>query len=777
MPGIQGQPTPKPQDLSSPVPETGDDFAALEAFAGSDDLSALDAFAVDPAVPAAAPAVNQQVPAPEEIDPNAMSPMPQPEGLASAREQINEAATRFKNAFTVTDNESLQVLKQSGLFDDVRTTADGLQVKRRGRKGWEKFDRDKVELIGDTLDLARDAFEGVIENIGRIGGAVGGFMASAPSGAAAGIPAGAPGMAAGAVSTGMAGAVPAAIAGGAVGAIAAKNAGDWLANKLRTDKDGNPIPQDPERNMTKENAVAAGMGAGISWLGSKMARRAAAREAAAGEARKTVEYAKQRLADAQADIADLQKAGVQLGDNFKLDPHQVVGQGNIPELDATARDLSQNESFRNFRRQVADSVTGAYDSVARTLGAQAGRGSMVGDDFVLSAQNVREVEGRMIGEFKNQAEQQLKGVSQLAPRTTNTIQMIHSQIKTPGHAERQLALTPAQAKNYMHEVDVMKKLLIRTQGNMRLDTAFALQDRLTKSINANINSVNGRPYAIALMDLRNSVRDDALDMMEQSFAQMGDPGNTLLKRFQSSKARYREIMEATGGLGKMLETDNISRNEVIGKLFEGKGSYKQAMNAKTLINETNPKLWDQLAGEYFVKLRNDATAPDTGVVNWSQMAKKWQNLDGRLQGELLNSTGLKPDQFNALMRLGLRVQNADFTAVARDSHTKSVIKGIFTMIPGLGAGATAKGNTIGSLVEGMGKNQSLPLWLKDGGLEEILREMPGLKADKKHALREWMDNWAPQTRPNLDANARGAVKGAARTVIRRRAEDDGEITP
>lgn len=765
----------KPTDLASPVPDTGDDFAALDAFAGApDDLSALEGFAVDPAAAAQAPGPDQEIPqvAPaEEIDPGAMSPMPEPTGLASAREQINEAATRFKNAFTVTDNESLDVLRSSGLFDDVKKSAKGLMVKRRGRAGWEHFDRDKIELLGDTLDLARDAFEGVIENIGRIGGAVGGFMAAAPQGAAAGTVA-APGLgtAVGAVATGMGGAVPGGIAGGAAGAVAAKSAGDAVAQNLLG------IPRDPERNMTQENVVAGGMGAGFSWLGSRMARRAAAREAAAGEAKKTVDYAKQRLADAQADIADLQKAGA-LEKNFRLDPQQIVGQGNIPELDATARDLSQNESFRNARRQVADSVTGAYDAVAKTLGAQAGRGSTIGDDFVLSAQNVREVEGRMIGEFKQQAEQQLKGVSQLAPRTTNTIQMIHQSIKTPGHAERQLGLTPAQAKNYMHEVDVMKKLLIRTQGSMRLDTSFALQDRLTKSINANINSANGRPYAIALMDLRNSVRDDALDAMENSFKQMGDPNNTLLNRFQASKARYREIMEATGGLGKMLETDNVSRNEVIGKLFEGKGSYKQAMNAKTLINETNPKLWNQLSGEYFTKLRHDATDPATGSVNWSGMAKKWQNLDLRLQGELLTGSGLKPDQFNALMRLGLRVQNADFTAVARDNHTKSIIKGIFTMIPGLGVGATAKGNTIGSLVEGMGKNQSLPLWLKDGGLEELLREMPGLKADRKHALREWMDNWAPQTRPNLDANARGVVKGAARTGIRRRAEDDGEITP
>ena len=742
------------------VPDTSGIQAPLAA-------DPLDQYAMGPAPQAADAGFNQEVP--EAVDPGAMSPMPPPEGLASAMEQVNEAGTRFKNAFTVTDNESLQVLRQSGLFDDVKKSGDGLMVKRRGRKGWERFDRDKIELLGDTLDLARDAFEGVIENMGRIGGAVGGFATTAPQGAAVGTAiAPGPGTAVGAVSTGMAGAVPGAIAGGAAGAVAAKNAGDLVAQKLLG------IQRDPERNMITENGVAAAFGAGFSWLGSKMARRAATREAAAGEARKTVDYAKQRLADAQADIAEVQASGIKLGPDgkFKLDPHQVVGQGQIPELDATARDLSQNESFRNFRRQVADSVVGAYDSVARTLGAQAGRGSMVGDDFVLSAQNVREVEGRMIGEFKQQADQQLRGVSQLAPRTTNIIQMLHSSVKTPGHAERQLGLNPAQARNYMHEVDVMKKLLIRTQGSMRLDTSFALQDRLTKSINANINSANGRPYAIALMDLRNSVRDDALDAMEQSFKGMGDPGNTLLNRFQASKARYREIMEATGGLGKMLETDNISRNEVIGKLFEGKGSYRQAMNAKTLINETNPKLWNQLSGEYFTKLRHDATDPATGMVNWSGMAKKWQNLDGRLQGELLTSTGLKKEQFDSLMRLGLRVQNADFTAVARDAHTKSIIRGIFTMIPGLGAGATAKGNTIGSLVEGMGKNQSLPLWLKDGGLEEILREMPGLKADKKHALREWMDNWAPQTAPKLDATVKGAAKGQARTSIRRRAEEE-----
>lgn len=660
-------------------------------------------------------------------DANGMSTQPEPEGLSSIKEQLNEATTRFKNAFTVTGKESVDTLKSSGLFTDVRDKDGEIQVQRKGRNGWESFDRKKFEVLGDAIDMSRDVFEGIVENAFRTAGGIGG--AAAGTAAAPG-----PGTAVGAVE-GVA-------AGGAAGALVAKNAGDIVAQQLLG------IKRDPNRNDATEQATTAALGAGFSFLGSKIARSLANRSAVREEAKKTLDFASTQAMAAANDITQISKSGIKLHPDgkFRLDPQQLVGGGQIPEIDATAKELSTEQSFRNFRRDVTEHVVGAYDTVAKSLGAAAGKGADLGSDFVLTSQDVRNVEGKMIGAFRDQAENQLKGKTAPVPRLLQTVQFIKQNMPSAGYAERQLGLTPAQAKNYMREVDVMTRLLGRTGGEVRIDTAFALEKRLTQAINSNIDSANGRQYAIALLDLRNAIRDDGMDMMESAFKQMGGQagGNKLLSMFQQSKARYSQIMDATRTLGKTLENENISRNALIGKLFEGKDSYKFARSAKTLIDETNPGLWNQLSGEYFQKLRTDATNPVTNAVDWGSMTKKWTNLDPRMQKDLLDSTGIPREGMDALMRLGVRIQGTTFEAMAKppvQKLVKGVLKQIFVW---WGGGAAAKGSAAGALLDGMGKDQAMAKWLQDGGLEEVLKEMPGMKPEKAAALRATINNWVPQ---------------------------------
>lgn len=759
----------RPSDLANPVPEND-----IQSIVNQASQAALEVpqISVPMSQPQAAPVDAARAPASDDLEaqadalfndidsgagPDDMSPLPPPSGLDSLLEQVREGATRIKNSFAVTTPESLSVLKNSGLFDDVRASADGqLQVKRKGRKGWEPFDRDKFELIGDTLDFSRDAVEAIAENVAR-----------------------ATGTAAGTVALPGAGTVVGTALAGAGGAVFAKNVGDAIAQDLLK------IPRDPERSALKENALAATFGGGFSLIGSSLARRAAARAAVRTEAQKSVEYATKKAAEAAEDIAEVQKSGIVLGEHgrFRLDPQQSVGAGQVPELDVAARELSTQEGFRNFRRQVGNSISEAYDSVARALGAQSGKGATLGDDFVLASKDVRNLEGKMIGAFRQQVDQQLKGVSQPAPRTLQTVMDHANNIITAGHAERQLGLLPNQAKNYMRELGLTQRLLERTQGNMRIDTAFALEKRLTQQINSNINSSNGRPYAIALMKLRDSIRDDGLDMMENAFAQMGggkEGGNQLLTMFQKSKARYKDVMDATRNLGSLLDQENISKNAFISKMFEGKGSYATAMNAKTLINETNPQLWQNMAGEYFNKLKYDALDPVSNTVDWGQMAKKWGNLDPRLKDELLKTVGIPQKGMDALLRLGTRVQGSSFDAMAKQT-TGNMIKGGLKAIFNMYGGASAKGSAVASMLDGMGKDQALGKWLKDGGLEEVLKEMPGMKPGKAQALRDWIGGWTPRvistpvkavTKPVRKAYNSAYPGIVPSTLTRRTVEDD-----
>ena len=670
-------------------------------------------------------------------DPNAavpidgeMSPMPAPEGFASAKEQLKESLARIKNSFAVTGPESVAALKSfPNLFEDVRYTGDKVQVKRPGRKGWEDFDRDKVEMLGDVLDFARDALETGVEAAGEVAGTAAAVAAGTPLGPGA-IPIG----------------VGANMASGAASALAAKSMGDAVAQGLMG------IPRDPERNMITEGALTTVLGAGFGWMGSSMARRSAMRAAEKVEMKKTVEYATKMAQEATDDIAQISASGIKLGKDgkFFLDPQMMVGAGNIPELDITAKELSTEAGFRNFRNGIRDSITEAYDGAAKTIGAKAGRGADLGDDFILTAKDIRAAEGKLIGSFRDRADKALAMKPQVSPRLYQTVQLMEQQLKTPGHIERQLGLTPAQAKNFAHEMKAIGSLMRRTKGSIRLDTALAVQERLQKSIDKHINSGAGRPYGMALLDLRNAVRDDAVDMM----------GNVLPERemaeFAASKERYKTIMDSTAQLGKLLDTENISKNELVGKLFEGKGSYKFAKSAKTLINETHPELWDNLAGEYFTKLRNDATSGKD--VNWGQMAKKWKNLDPRLQKELLDTAEIPPAAMTSLMQIGERVQNATFPFKAKDSNL-TMVKRAVKIVANLRGGGAAQGTAVTSMLEGMGKDQALAKWLKDGGMEEILKEMPGMEAGRKAQFMAWVNGWTPRTtakpiKSTLDAQAR-----------------------
>ncbi len=123
MAGIQGMPTPTPQDIQSPVPQVAADPLAEFAIPGSlgpqrepaqvapTTADPLQQYSVDQIGPAEAAPTNQEVQADQ------MSPMPAPEGWQSLKEQLGEAGARLRNAWTVTDPESLQVLKDSKLFD------------------------------------------------------------------------------------------------------------------------------------------------------------------------------------------------------------------------------------------------------------------------------------------------------------------------------------------------------------------------------------------------------------------------------------------------------------------------------------------------------------------------------------------------------------------------------------------------------------------------------------------------------------------------------------
>lgn len=698
------------------------------------------------------------------------SPLPPPEGLASVKEQLREASTRFKNAFTVTDKESLDVLKQSGLFEDVKYVNGQLKVKRPGRKGFENFDRDKVELIGDTIDGARIAFEGVIENLFRFGGGAAGGVTGAGAGAAEGAVTGTVlgplGTATGAVTGGglgaIAGTAAGAAAGGAAGAIAATKAGDYVAEKLLG------IKPDATRNKTMEASVAGALGAGFNMLASNRAKAKLVKEFQKGEATKTLEHAKTLADDAIQAVEEVRQAGFKLDEKgrFTLDPQQLT-KGTNPNLNASAKEMSKMEGFQNFRREQGDKLKGAYDGMIQYLGTKAGKSDRVGKDFVLGANDIKQAEGAILGEVRKVGREASKGANVEAPQTAQLINKLFTELgggvetvttksksgvtdvsgeaiketkqvlKAPS-VENILAakpgLTTDQAISYGNKLKQLQETMVKNQGTMKIAEMENLYNELTNTINSAMKSSKGQAYGVELIELKNTVRDEWTDMLGKYMPP------DMMEGYAQSKAKYSEFKQAEKVLRSVLKTEDISRDALLGKLFEGKQSLPFAMSAKTMFQENDPKFWQELTTEYFGKLARENTDVTTGVMDWKAISKKWNKIGPEMQEELIRGSGMPKQGFEQLLNIGRIYQHTNFQALPKDQKVKVAQKAItIAFFPFIGTKISAAE----SLLAGLGKDESMMLWLKEGGVENVLKQFPDLKPTKAQKLKDAINAWTP----------------------------------
>lgn len=752
----------RPRNLPNPVPPEG---IALEqaqtnaqAASNVDGIQAPNNGLMDPADAAmTAPMQDMsRIPATESVDDiyaqldalgegqaapatgEAQSTMPEPTGLASLREQFSEAGARIKNAFAVTPLESVNVLKSSGVFDDARVGDDGdLEVKRKGRGGWEKLDRDKLELVGDTLDWARDAMEMVIE---------GGIEAGAT---AAGLVTGP-------------GAIGANIAGGATGAVIAKNAGDLVAQQLLG------IEQDPSRGAVSENALAAGFGAGFGFMGSMLARRAAARIANKTAADKSISNVMETVNGTMQEIEMVRNSGIKIDADgkFRVDPN-VASAGLDPEAKANARYLSDTDGYRNFFDQMGNSLQSAFDSLSEAVSNMAGKNANIGKDFVMTADTVRKAEGKLIGDYAQFADKATRSRRQASPRTLQTLDAFKTElgnakgIISVESAIENLGLDESKAKMLVSKINKVR--MNSKRGQMSVDTSRALYDDLTRQINRMSNMDRTSTAGRALIDLKNAVRDDWVDMVENVLPD-SQKGN-----FIQSRARYREIMQATDNLGNLLNSSDISKDVLVKKLFEGKDAWQNIQGVKTLMEETNPELWQNLSLEYFNRLKRHALEETTSVgadgiarvstkYNWNSIDKAWGKLDERVRNELATSTGFGTEGIQALMNLGKKYQNADVGFAAKESTKQEILSGLKNVVSTFLGGGAAQGTAAVNTLSTIGKDGALLKFLQaDGNLEALFRRMKKSDQGAFKTFENAVYNWSPpKTKTVLSTESRRA---------------------
>jgi hypothetical protein len=666
-----------------------------------------------------------------ETPPSDMSQMPPPSGIESVKEQLRETAVRFKNAWTTTDKESVGVLKSSGMFEDVRSKDGQVQVKRTGRKGYENFDRKDFELIGDTLDMARIAFEGVAE----AGLEVGGTMLAAGSTGGAGL------------------AAQPAIGAGA--AVTAMNFGDVVAEHMVG------VERDPQRSRTLENSLAGGLGAGFTWMSGSLARRAAAKQLKKTEAKIGVDAVTESIEKVKESTRELEGAGIQFDKStseYVVTPNQATG-GQVPELRITEEALSKQPGFRNYVKQRGEELVGAYDTLVGTLNAKSGN---VGGEFKGKFKNMGDFFGSEIGRFRQLAQKRIKD-PQPMPRVVEHFQGLADELQNvPGGTSVEklqglYGLNDNQAKIVIGRMEQIQQKLTNGATPAEVDVMY---NSLTKQINNNFGKATSQGIADALIPIKNSLRDDYAEMIGHVL-----PENQKQAYGQFMK-KYSTFKEGEESLRGILKHSDISKKALVSELFEGKYSLEKIKSLKVVMDHEDPKMFRELSSEYFQKLAADTLTSKTGRnLNFNAMARKF-GTDGRtglgseMQDILLEGAGLTRKQFDSMMHLGQTYQNVDIKSLPVAAKT-GVMRSIWNLMPWAGTGGTAKSGAAENLIQHIGKDASMMEYLQEGGAEAFLKKYPNFSPAKQSAFMQWVDNAKVTKAAQAVAPVAGLLKDAA----------------
>lgn len=645
-----------------------------------------------------------------EADPSFAQANFTPQGIGR---QLSDAYQRFRGAFTGSDREQLNDLKRQGVFADVKQDESGnVLVRRNGAKKFEKFDKKTVELLGDVIDGSRMAFE---------------TGAQAVSGAAAGL-------AATPETLGL-GTIPAAVAGGAAGSLAAQQAGDVFAEKALG------IERDPTRSRVKEAAMTAGLGGLFGGLGGVIAKRAANSLAKREAFAVTSNFVKQKADDAAAAIAEVQSSGIRLDKNgkFFLDPAQTGGQV-IPELQQTAKDLSTDPRFRKFRLEQGQTLVDAFDSVRQKIGNTTGESVGRSGNFALDAKAIRDFEGKTIGKFRQTAADTAKGATQGTPELSSfmdeTFQKMGNgrytrKVPSTNDAEQYAVavenafpdLEPSYAKKYARVLTEIQADLNR-KGGMPLELMEHHYKRLTDSINAFEKSDSGRPLSRRLIELKNSLRNDYTTAIGANTP----PGSQAA--YTTALKQYSETMGAVDTLKTALKNDNVSTDALAHHIFgSGLAKEDQVRSVKALYEHSDPQGWKDVTGAYMNSLRNKYVKGNgvTEEVNWGGVKNELQKLPSGVRSILYEGTGVTQKTIDALTMLGEEVQSAK-VGFEPSPKQKGLLKRAFGTIASTWRGDFGQAE---SMVNSLGKDRAVGIWLKEGGAQEILKAFPDAASKRK----------------------------------------------
>lgn len=650
-------------------------------------------------------------------------------GLSSLAAQFEQAPTRLQASFATTDKEKKFVLDRAYGAENVRKLdkdAD-FEIKKDGK--WRKFDSDNFELIGDTLDFAREAVGGLATEGATLLG-LGAAGAETVYTGGAGAPA-APGIVAGARALG---------AGAGLATEDAIQA--WYG-----------IPRDQARSYAQEYALAATLGPIFGNLADRVGARIASRAASkASDALITAENKAMTTVDDIVGVSDeLKKAGL-ITNVEGFDTALLPSQAAPLDINAkkTAEALGQTPKFQNFilkqGKMIGEGFDKIFDSIANFTGKKTDVGTGTGTINLID--NMEKFEGKLIGEFRDKAIEEAGDGLIPMPKTKEAVQTLMTDL---GYAPGQkVEATDLAGKALIRQVDKFYNLLNGEGGRVSmkdLDTAYKEISRLTKPYWKRADDLTGS----SLKTLWGAVRDD----YSQGINVLLDEGTVngfSKKSYQAALDRFSTIKNATSKLINVLKTDEISAEAFVNDVFrKGTNTLDKVNAVKTLIQNEQPEVWKDLVGTYFnsvikknTDLVGDVSKP-LGKTDWGAAQKQILGL-----GDEVLNTIMGPDHKKLLTNMFKYADAAEKGGAKFVEDPKNV--GFIKNILLSGKSLFAAGNVGVTLFDRLDKQKTLQQFISRDGVETLLR---GIPEKEKGAVRNFLEKYSEYQTKLLSQNAAG----------------------
>jgi len=752
----------KPQQVSEPVPGEQEQVETQEFFESQPEVSDFSSGGVEGEQ---APEAMPQELTPEQEAQQLMGMSPEEEAaqlmgedfqedlqdpnssIEGIMQQVRDFPLRAKVSFGVTRAEQMEGIEESVGKENVKIdkASDKIRFRKDKNAPWKNFDPDTAEFLNDVIgDNVRNIAEGLFENFMRLKGGIAGAGGAAIEGAAVGGLAGtavAPGpgtiigATAGAASSGVLGGIAGASLGGAVGAAGALTFGDFMQEKVFE------ISRDPNRSSrAKETAQAAAIGAGFNFLAAGTVRALSKAKSAIMPNRTIMpESLPTSVDEAVASINKLEESGLKKfrtidGSEIHLMPNQM--NPNSPGLQADAKSLSSLESYNTFIEKQGKMLKDTYMEIADAAGNVMKGRKNLGKRFGASVERINNFELDSMRRYQNEAMLRSKGAKVPVDRFRENLKGMMGELgltptlkmtkdgkqvfKISGEIDAP-ELTEGQKKTLMTKFTEFGDMLTKNNGQMSLEAMNKHYVGLTRNINKLDGAVTKDPLMSHFIKMKNSLRDDWTDSIEQ-FLPEGDT----IAGYKQVRERISSIIGSKGKLNKALKHNEIARESLAKTVFNKSRTGLDDVRAlKNLIANDDPALWRDLTGEWLEGTIEAATDRTTKLTDWKKVRGKFfgpQGLGDEIIGEMFGDAKFGKKELDALFKLGELTQSARFQAAQPETieHlSRGFIKLLATPFAALRIDRGAK------ILASFGKEKEFAKFISREGAEGIMRGYKG----------------------------------------------------